>query len=589
MQAPGVRFPLPVPIRRLPPALVDRIAAGEVVERPASAVKELIENALDAGARRVRVDVAEAGTKHILVEDDGCGMPPADMALAVERHATSKLVDEDLLAISSFGFRGEALAALAAVARLTIESRTAAAESGWRRVVDGGVCVAEGPAALAHGTRVRVDGLFARVPARLKFLRSPRAEAGAILEEVRRLALAAPEVAFTLVLDGRVVLDVAAEPEGASLAALLARVQALLPGMEDMVPVDFARGAMRLSGLAGLPAAARGTPAHQYLFVNRRPVRDRQLMGALRGAYRDRLAADRHAAALLFLDVPSADVDVNVHPAKTEVRFRAPDEVRGLIVAGVRRALDSAGLVAAPTAAVALAAAFVPGAAAAGVAEPAAAFARPALALALPPAGRGMAEGSETVPAFPLGVARGQVAGTYIVAEAEDALVLVDQHAAHERLVLEAMRDARGSGALASQALLLPVMVALAPDAADRLEAAAPLLARLGLELERMDGATVMVRALPALLSGADPAALVRDLAEELADGRPAGLDARLDQVLATMACHGSVRAGRALSLAEMNALLRAMEACPAAATCNHGRPTFLRLAKADLARLFGR
>lgn len=589
-------IPRGVPIRRLPPHLVDRIAAGEVVERPASAVKELVENALDAGARRIRVDVGEAGLGHILVEDDGSGMAPEEMALAVERHATSKLADEELLAIASFGFRGEALAALASVARLTLESRTADAEAGWQLVVDGGRLLAEGPAALPRGTRVRLDGLFARVPARRKFLKAARTEAAAIVDVVRRLALAAPEAAFALAMDGRVVLEVAAEPGGFGPAALLSRARALIPGVDDMVPVDALRGEMRLGGLAGLPAAARATPAHQHLFVNRRPVRDRQLVGALKGAYRDRLAADRHAAALLFLDLPLAAVDVNVHPAKTEVRFVAPEEVRALIVTGVRQALDSAGLVPAPSAAVALAAAFAPARAAPAfaLAEPAAAFAPAGLALALPPAARPAAEPDDVAaPAaagFPLGVARAQVAGCYIVAEAEDALVLVDQHAAHERLVLEAMKAARAGGEVPAQPLLLPVAVELAPEAADRVEATAPLLARLGLEVERLDGGTVLVRSLPAPLARADAAALVADMADELlADGRPASLEARLDRVLATMACHGSVRAGRVLSVAEMNALLRAMEACPAAATCNHGRPTVIRLAKAELARLFGR
>ena len=605
---PAGAIPASVRIRRLPPHLVDRIAAGEVVERPASAVKELLENALDAGATRVRVDVGAAGLGHILVEDDGFGMDPADMALAVERHATSKLADEELLAIASFGFRGEALAALASVSRLTLESRPRGAQTGWRLVVDGGARQEAGPAALGPGTRVRIDGLFARVPARLKFLKSERTEVAAIVDQVRRLALATPGVAFRLVHDGRVLLDVEAEAGDDGPAALLARVRALLPDADDMVPVDLARGEMRLGGLAGLPAAARATGAHQYLFVNRRPVRDRQLAGALRGAYRDRLAHDRHAAAVLFLDLPFALVDVNVHPAKTEVRFRAPEEVRGLIVLGVRRALDAAGLVPAPSAAAALAAAFMPAVAApatgpagmGGVAEAMAGFARPAAtdpmafpALALPPAGRPLAGAAAPAPeaaAFPLGVARAQVAGTYIVAEAEDALVLVDQHAAHERLVLEAMRGARAGAMVEAQPLLLPVAVALAPEAADRVEAAAPLLARLGLDVERMDGASVMVRSLPAPLAGADAGALVRDLADELlADDRPASLEARLDRVLATMACHGSVRAGRALGIAEMNALLRAMEACPASATCNHGRPTVIRLAKGDLARLFGR
>ncbi|WP_194745597.1 DNA mismatch repair endonuclease MutL [Thermaurantiacus tibetensis] len=586
-----------MPIRRLPPHLVDRIAAGEVVERPASAVKELVENALDAGARRIRVEVGEAGLGYILVIDDGCGMAPDEMRLAVERHATSKLPDEDLSCIASFGFRGEALAALASVSRLTLESRPAGAEAGWRLVVDSGACVAEGPAGLPRGTRVRVDGLFARVPARRKFLKSPRTETGAIVDAVRRLALASPEVAFTLVHDGRVLLDVPAEPGGFGPVALLARARGLLAGIDDMVPVDLARGPLRLGGLAGLPAAARATPEQQYLFVNRRPVRDRQLTGALRGAYRDRLPADRHAAAILFLDLPPEAVDVNVHPAKTEVRFAAPEEVRGLIVAGVRQALDAAGLVPAPSAGAALAAAFAPlPASAPGVAEPALAYAPgPALAMALPPAARPAPRPAESLPAreegrFPLGLARAQVAGTYIVAEADDALVLVDQHAAHERLVLEAMRAARAGGAVPAQALLLPVAVPLPADAADRVTAAAPLLATLGLDIERLDGTSVMVRSLPAPLAGADAAALVRDLSDELlADGRPASLEARLDRVMATLACHGSVRAGRALSVSEMNALLRAMEACPAAATCNHGRPTVIRLAKADLARLFGR
>lgn len=596
---------VPVPeIRRLPAHLVDRIAAGEVVERPASAVKELVENALDAGATRIRVEIAEAGLGHIRVADDGCGMDPDALALAVERHATSKLPDEDLLAITSFGFRGEALAALGSVARLALSSRPRDAEAGWRLVVDHGVRAEAGPCACPPGTQIVAEGLFARVPARAKFLKSPRTELAAILDSVRRLALAHPEVGFHLLADGRTLIDVAPEPGPFGPQALVARIRALLPGLADMVPVDLERpgveGPMRLGGLAGLPAAARATSGHQYLFVNRRPVKDRQLVGALRGAYRDRLPADRHASAILFLDLPAQAVDVNVHPAKTEVRFRDGEAVRGLIVSGVRRALDSAGLVPTAAAGLALAAAFRPlpppaAPAPLAAAEPAAALlplgpgARPPDRLAEPPLPQS-APPQSAPDSFPLGAARAQLAGTYIVAEAADALLLVDAHAAHERLVLEAMKQARADAPAASQPLLVPAVVALAPDAAARLVAAAPLLLTLGLEVEAMDAGHVLVRSLPAALAGADPQALVRDVADDLAaHDRPASLEARLDQVAATIACHASVRAGRALSLAEMNALLRQMEACPASGTCNHGRPTVIRLDKAALARLFGR
>jgi DNA mismatch repair protein MutL len=614
-----------MPIRRLPSHLVDRIAAGEVVERPASVVKELVENSLDAGARRIEVQVAGDGTRRLQVADDGCGMAPAEMRLAIERHATSKLPGEDLLDIASFGFRGEALPAIASVARFTLESRPpgaagAPSDSGWRLHLDAGQLLYDGPAGVPPGTRITVEDLFARVPARAKFLKSPRTEIAAIADVVRRLAMAHPATAFRLTLDGRRLIDVAPEP-APGVEGLARRVQALLPDGADMVPVDFlreapvdaadpARGRLEIGGLAGLPAASRATSEQQYLFVNGRPVRDRLLVGALRGAYAERLPAGRHALAALFLNLPTADVDVNVHPAKTEVRFREPARIRGSLISAVRAALEQAGIRPVAAASQALAAAF-----AAPAAQPVAHGAWPlplvpddsspaapgasAMAEALAswaPAGR-PADTLVAVPDAPppahaglsLGVARGQVANAYIVAETADALILVDQHAAHERLVLEAMRG-RAGGPPPSQPLLVPDVVGLDSLACDAIETAAPQLAALGLDVERFGPDAVVVRALPAALGTPPLKPLLQDLADELAQGDgPRALSARLDAIAATIACHGSVRAGRPLALAEMNALLRQMEAVPASGTCNHGRPTFLRLTKADLEALFHR
>ncbi|WP_448580475.1 DNA mismatch repair endonuclease MutL, partial [Thermaurantiacus sp.] len=445
-----------------------------------------------------------------------------------------------------------------------------------------------------------VEGLFARVPARLKFLKSPRAELAAVVDAVRRLAMAHPGIAFRLAHDGRVLLDLAPETDLQPVAALFRRVDSLLAGgAADFVPVDSSRDDCRLGGLAGLPAAARASADQQYLFVNGRPVRDRALTGALRGAYQDRLPAGRHAAAVLFLELPAADVDVNVHPAKLEVRFRTPDLVRALLVTGVRRALSEAGIRPTVSASGALLAAFQPS----PLPPPSAGESPPPFLPALP-----LATGEAAVPFQPfrhhplatapaaaaatqlLGEARAQIARTYIVAETEDALVLVDQHAAHERLVLEAMRAARAHGDAPAQALLVPEIVSLPPDALDALDAAAPLLRALGLDLERFDDKSVAIRSVPSVLKGPDLPSLLRDLADDLlADHGPASLEARIDHVAATMACHGSVRAGRALSIPEMNALLRRMEQVPASGTCNHGRPTVIRLSKEDLERLFHR
>ncbi|MDP5278660.1 DNA mismatch repair endonuclease MutL [Sphingomonas sp. DG1-23] len=591
-------------IRRLPEHLVNRIAAGEVVERPASALKELVENAIDAGAARIAVRLVAGGTELIEVIDDGCGMAPADMALALERHATSKLPDDAIEAVATLGFRGEALPSIASVARLTIESRVRGAD-GWSRTVDNGEVVAEGPAALPPGTRVRVEQLFGRVPARRKFLRSARAEYGASLDVVKRLAMARPDIAFSVEHDGRRVLAVQSEesrPE--RVAALTDRDLA-----ENSVAIDFARESLTLGGVAGLPTFNRGVADHQYLFVNGRPVKDRLLAGAVRGAYAEMLARDRHPVVALFLEIPADQVDVNVHPAKTEVRFRDPALVRGMIVSGLRRALDEAGHRSAQR----------PSEAALGMWQPGPEYSRPPgeggdlepyRASPAIPAFAGMAvrdrptfftppPQARAEPAhapvpqtidFPLGVARGQVAKTYIVAEAEDGLVLVDQHAAHERLVLERMRRAMQGGGVASQALLLPEVVELDEPGCDRLEARIEELGQFGLELERFGPRAMLVRATPAALGQGDVHGLVTDLADELASFDEAlSLKERLDHVASTMACHGSVRAGRILSVAEMNALLREMEVTPHSGQCNHGRPTWVKLAHGDIEKLFGR
>jgi DNA mismatch repair protein MutL len=591
-------------IRRLPETLINRIAAGEVVERPAAALKELVENAIDAGATVVSVRLAAGGLDLIEVTDDGCGMSPDEIALALERHATSKLPDEDIEQVATLGFRGEALPSIASVAKLTIESRPKGAE-GWRRVVDHGVLAGEGPAALPPGSRVRIEDLFGRVPARRKFLRSARSEYAACLDVVRRLAMARPDVGFTFEHDGRRTLAV--QP-GEGLAQRVSRIVARELA-EDGVALDLARGPARLLGVAGLPTFNRGVADHQYLFVNGRPVKDRLLIGAVRGAYADLLARDRHAVLALFLELPPEDVDVNVHPAKTEVRFRDPAFVRGFIVSGLRHTLDSAAQRSAQAPAVSAMAnwqvepvADMP----AHAGNLFARFAQPASrvseagrtwrgfeeAILAPAASAEVAEPiSEEAAAFPLGVARGQVAETYIVAEAADGLVIVDQHAAHERLVLERLKAAgAGEAIAASQALLMPEVVELDEPACDRLEEHLATFAPLGLAIERFGPSAMLVRAIPAALGKSDIHALVRDIADDLAHhGDALLLGEKLDLVLATMACHGSVRAGRVLSVAEMNALLREMERTPRSGQCNHGRPTWVKLAHGDIEKLFGR
>jgi DNA mismatch repair protein MutL len=587
-------------IRRLSEDMVNRIAAGEVVERPASVVKELTENAIDAGARRIEVTIAAGGAALTRVTDDGSGMGADDLALAVERHCTSKL-EGGLDNIRSLGFRGEALAAIGAAARMTISSRRADGE-GVAISVDGGRVSEVKPVALAGGTRVEVRDLFFATPARLKFLKSERAETAAVGDVVKRLALAHPEIRFAFNADDRNAVDFAA---AGGDDGRLTRIGQVLGGEfpQNAIEIDAEREGVRLSGYAGLPTFSRGNGLQQYFFVNGRPVRDKQLTGALRAAYSDVMKRDRHPVAALFIDLDPSQVDVNVHPTKAEVRFRDPGLVRGLIVGAVRAALTDGGQRAATTGASATIAAFRPASAprpqrptvwrSSGGAAPAPSFAeaaQTAFVAFAPSAAATAAAPDPALVARPLGAARAQIHETYIVAQTEDGLVIVDQHAAHERLVYERLKNARAENGVARQILLIPEVVDLSADDAERIAARADELAAVGLAVERFGPGAIAVRETPAMLGQIDAGALVRDLADEMAEWeRSDSVADRLDRVASTMACHGSVRAGRILKPAEMDALLREMEATPNSNVCNHGRPTYIELKLADIERLFGR
>jgi DNA mismatch repair protein MutL len=588
-------------IRRLPETTANRIAAGEVVERPASAVKELVENAIDAGARRVAVMLENGGKTLISVTDDGRGLGPDDLALAVERHATSKLPDDDLTDIRFLGFRGEALPSIGAVSRLTLTSRRAGDSHAATLTVEGGKLGGVMPAAHPSGTRVEVRDLFFATPARLKFLKQDRTEAQAAIDIVKRLAMAHPDIGFTLHDDGKPSLRLDACP-GDLFDARLARLRQLLgPDFaENALPIRAKRETVRLTGHIGLPTYNRGNAQHQYLLVNGRPVRDKLFVGAVRAAYADFLRHDRHPVLALFLELDPHWVDVNVHPAKAEVRFRDAGLVRGLIVSALRHALAQAGHRAATTVAGAALGSFRPEAAPlqrpfqmpytpsprppAGLAEEASAWQAPSVRVEAAPTANDAAH------ELPLGAARAQVHGTYIVAQTADGIVIVDQHAAHERLVYERIKEALAANGVARQMLLLPEPVELDPSDAERLVARAGELAELGLVIEPFGPGAVLVRETPALLGTCDARGLLRDLAEDLAELDTAlTLKDRLEAVCSTMACHGSVRAGRALTAPEMNALLRQMEATPHSGQCNHGRPTYVELKLADIERLFGR
>jgi len=581
--------PLPGRIRLLPLSLVNRIAAGEVIERPAAAVKELVENALDAGATRIAVSLTGGGIERIEVIDDGAGMGPEDLALAVQRHCTSKLTDENLVRIATLGFRGEALPSIGAAARLTLISRPPGAAHAYRIAVHGGVIDPVAPAPGGPGTRVTVEDLFYATPARRKFLKTPRSEADHAEAAWRRLALAAPHAAFRLAIDGRTVADLPSQDRQARVTALLGADAA-----GALMEVDETRGDLHLSGFICAPMVSRATTAGQSLVVNGRPVTDPVLRTALRVGYRDVITAGRHPVAALWLDLPPDCLDVNVHPAKSELRFRDPDAVRSLVIGTLQRRLGGGAGSVAPRPEIRPNLRLIPH-------HPSrpryTGFAEAQLALAPPlhgPAAKPAQNPDPALapdPAHPLGAPVAQVLDTYIIAAtAEGELVLVDQHAAHERLTHEALRTQSTGGALRSQALLLPAVIDLPGADAARLAAAAPELARLGLELENFGPGAILVRALPALLGAPDPGPLIRDIADELAeDGEQTSLSQRLDRVIARMACHGSIRAGRRLNLAEMAALLRQMEATPRAATCSHGRPTFLKLSRGEIERLFGR
>jgi DNA mismatch repair protein MutL len=595
-------------IRQLPSIVVNRIAAGEVVERPAAAVKELVENAIDAEASRIEVTLVAGGQSLIAVSDDGIGMTREELSLAVERHCTSKLPDDDLLRIRSLGFRGEALPSIGAVSRMTVTSRRRGADAAWSLAVEGGAKGAPVPAAQGAGTRVEVRDLFYATPARLKFLKSARAERDQALDAVARLAMAYPAISFLVTGDeNRVLLRLAAAAAGRPEERRLARLAAILgPEFADnALAIDAGRDGFVLTGLAGLPTLNRATARDQYLFVNGRPVRDKLLTGAVRGAYQDFLARDRHPMVALFLACPEEELDVNVHPAKAEVRFRDAGSVRGLIVGALRQALQAAGHRASTSVADAALAAFRPGERGGahaygfgapyppGLHEAAASYDAQAPldgGTAHAPGARRMPPAAPETESFPLGAALAQLHETYVVTQTADGIVIVDQHAAHERLVYERMKEALDQTGVPRQILLLPVVVELDEAAASRLAARAGEFAELGLVLERFGSGAIVVREVPALVAGLDVTSLVRDLADELAEwGEALSLKERLESVCGTLACHGSVRAGRRLNQAEMNALLRQMEATPHSGQCNHGRPTYVELKLADIERLFGR
>ena len=600
-----------MPVRRLDPILVDRIAAGEVVERPASAVKELVENALDAGASRIEVAIEAGGRKLIRVSDDGAGMTAEDLELAVERHATSKIPDGDLSNIATLGFRGEALPSIASVARVEIFTRAASSSNGHMIRVEDGAKRAVAPAAHSGGTRIEVRDLFAATPARLKFLKTDRAEAQAVADVIKRLAMAHPQVRFALSGDHLTSLEFAACP--ATAEGLLTRISQVLGRdfRDNALEVNAERETIRLKGFAGLPTYHRANALSQYLYVNGRPVRDRVLQGAIRAAYMDYLPSDKHPALALFIDCEPRDVDVNVHPAKAEVRFRDPGLVRGLLIGALKQTLAEAMHRATTTGGIktldvlARRTTFQPSytqrpaqnanwdwqsspAAPSGFGE-----AAQSSFTAMPPVADMRSHAAEVKADHldaPLGAARAQVHDTYIVAQTRDGIVIVDQHAAHERLVYEKLKREREASGIGRQLLLIPVVVELDSAEVDRLLENAAALAGLGLVVEGFGPGAVAVSEVPSLLKSGDIAQLVRDVADTFAEtGSATSLERKLDHVLATMACHHSVRAGRRLNGEEMNALLREMEATPGSGQCNHGRPTYVELKLSDVERLFGR
>lgn len=598
-----------MPIRRLAEDMVNRIAAGEVVERPASVVKELVENSIDAAAKRIEIVTAAGGVALMRITDDGSGMDANDLALSVERHCTSKLAG-GLEQIDTLGFRGEALASVGAAARLSVASRRAGSDEAFEISVGGGRTSPIHPVALSAGTRIEVRDLFFATPARLKFLKSERAETAAITDAVKRLALAHPEIRFSLSGDDRTALEFAATTgENARLTRLSQIIGKDFAA--NSIPIDAHREGVQLQGFAGLPTFSRSNSLSQYVFVNGRSIRDKQILGALRGAYSDSLKRDRHPVVALFISIDPSEVDVNVHPAKAEVRFRDPGLVRGLLIGAIREALSATGPRSSTSAAGATIAAFRPASRVrpqripagnfgdayyqAENSQSATGFAAPAQAAFVAATSPSADVRTDAAAApddlhSPLGAARAQVHETYILSQTEDGLVIVDQHAAHERLVYERLKQAIGARTIARQILLIPEVVELSEDDVARLTARIDELATCGLVLDRFGPGAIVIRETPSILGTIDVKALVRDLADELAEWEGmASIRDRIDRLASTMACHGSVRAGRRMKPDEMNALLREMEATPNASECNHGRPTYIELKLADIERLFGR
>jgi DNA mismatch repair protein MutL len=602
-------------IRILPPTLINRIAAGEVIERPASVIKELVENAIDAGCSRIDILLEQAGKNRIIVEDNGRGMSREELSLALQRHATSKLPSDDLLNINFLGFRGEALPSIASVSRMSISSRRQEMDDAWMLHIEAGDMFEAEPTSLMCGTRIEVRDLFYATPARLKFLKTDRTEIQQTVDMVSRLAMAHPDISFSLISDGKQMLMLDAA-QGNLLDSRLHRLSKLMGKdfTDNALPLQHSREGVNLTGFAALPTYNRGTSAEQYLFVNGRPVRDRLLLGAVKGAYQDVLAHNRYPVVVLFLEVPSSEVDVNVHPAKAEVRFRDSSLVRGLIVGAIKHALSEAGFRASSTVGVEALQRFATNAGTASAGAYAYApqmqysqpvFSEhsgrnfeiaPTLSLiagqALPP----MARPAELPPhgidytAYPLGAARCQIHQTYIVAETQNSLIVVDQHAAHERLVHERMKADLAKSGVVRQRLLIPEIVTLNESLAEALLSRQNELESFGLVIEAFGADTIMVRETPAMLGEMDVQAMIKELADNIYEfGETLALKDSIERLSGTMACHGSVRAGRSLSIAEMNALLRQMEQTPLSGQCNHGRPTYIELSRKDIETLFGR
>ncbi|MFW0777859.1 MAG: DNA mismatch repair endonuclease MutL [Rickettsiales bacterium] len=601
-------------LRLLPPTLVNRIAAGEVIERPASVVKELAENALDAGATRIDIVLEQAGKNRILISDNGKGMNKDELALCVQRHATSKLPSDDLLDIQFLGFRGEALPSIGSVSRMSIASRARGSDDGWQLHIEGGNVSDLEPAAIAEGTRIEVRDLFFATPARLKFLKSDRAETGQIQDMVKRLAMANPHVSFSLRNEKKTTFKVDASQEEL-FDARLTRLRDILSKdfADNALMLDNIRENITLTGYAALPTFNRGTSTEQYLFVNGRPVRDRLLLGVVKAAYQDVLAHDRHPVVALYIDMPPQEVDVNVHPAKAEVRFRDAQMIRGLIIGGIRNALAEAGFRASTSNSTDMLQRFAVGQSASNSAPAQYAYSEAGMSFGestghhfeppaqtasllsgdmLPPMARAPQEEPSAIDytAYPLGAARAQLHQTYIVAENADGMVVVDQHAAHERLVHERMKADMKEQGIKRQKLLLPEVVELDEMLVEALIARTDELLEFGLAIEAFGPDTVMVREIPAMLGDINVSAMIKELADNIREfGEALVLKEKIEQLSGTMACHGSVRAGRSLNISEMNALLRQMEATPHSGQCNHGRPTYVSLKRSDIEKLFGR